>query len=227
LGTDTQRKELAQYLQGKEDKQKGLVELLKSAGVTAGLVDEEPKGNRFDLQEIDPFSFFCFIYKYGPDKRLQILQNIATELDLHYPEDELGVPSAQAQKVMMFPFKHHREEGEIKRLWEFFYSLLDGSFTNQMFQDTLNIYGAGIIKITEALFYVAAETYLPINGPTKPYLKVQSSDIPLFQVARFKVFEVERDDNIKLLPHCSSKHVSVLLIVRHKRNEVLIAAEMI
>ena len=74
-------KELTQYLADKENSQKELVELLTEAGVTAGLVDEDPKGNRFDLEEIDPFSFFCFIYKYGPEKRLQILQSIAKKLD--------------------------------------------------------------------------------------------------------------------------------------------------
>ncbi|WP_340104889.1 EVE domain-containing protein [Rhodohalobacter sp. 8-1] len=164
-------KDLAEYLQDKEDKQKELVDLLRQAGVTAGLVDEEPKGNRFDLEEIDPFSFFCFIYKYGPDKRLQILQNIASELDLHYPEDELGIPSAQAQKVMMFPFKDGRNNNEIENLWQFFYSALDDSITDEQFESILNQYGVGPVKITEALFYIDPENYFPIDGPTKPYLK--------------------------------------------------------
>ena len=164
-------KELAQYLKGKEDAQEELVELLREAGVDQGLVDEYAEGDRFDLEEIDPFSFFCFIYKYGPEKRLKVLQHLAEKLDLYYPEDESGIPSAQAQKVMMFPFKFHRKDDEIKRLWDFFYSVLDGTVTDQKFKDTLNIYGVGIVKITEALFYVDPETYLPINGPTKPYLK--------------------------------------------------------
>ena len=164
-------KELAQYLKNKEEDQEELVGLLREAGVDQGLVDEYPEGKRFDLEEIDPFSFFCFIYKYGPEKRLKVLQHLAEKLDLHYPEDESGIPSAQAQKVMMFPFKFHRNDDEIKRLWDFFDSVLDGTVTDQKFKDTLNIYGVGIVKITEALFYVDPETYLPINGPTKPYLK--------------------------------------------------------
>lgn len=164
-------KELAQYLKGKEDEQQELVELLREAGVTQGLVDEHPEGNRYELEEIDPFSFFCFIYKYGTKKRLKVLQLLAKKLNLHYPEDDFGIPSAQAQKVMMFPFKFQRKDDEIKRLWEFFYSVLDDNVTNKTFEDILNIYGVGIVKITEALFYVAPETYLPINGPTKPYLE--------------------------------------------------------
>jgi len=164
-------KDLVQYLKNMEGEQKKLVGLLQEAGVTAGLVDEEPKGNRFDLEEIDPFSFFCFIYKYGPDKRLKVLQNIAAKLDLHYPEDELGIPSAQAQKVMMFPFKDGRNNNEIENLWQLFYSSLNDSVTDEQFEEVLNQYGVGPVKITEALFYVAPQKYLPINGPTKPYLE--------------------------------------------------------
>ena len=164
-------KELAQYLADMEGQQKELIELLRECGVTAGLVDEDPKGNRFDLEEIDPFSFFCFIYKYGRDKRLQVLQSIAEKLDLHFPEDELGIPSAQAQKVMMYPFRYQRENDEIKKLWEFFHSVMEDSVGNESFMEVLKIYGVGKVKITETLFYVDPENYFPINGPSKPYLK--------------------------------------------------------
>jgi predicted RNA-binding protein with PUA-like domain len=164
-------KQLTQYLAEQENSQKKLIELLREAGVTAGLVDEDPKGNRFNLEEIDPFSFFCFIYKYGPENRLQILQSIAKKLKLNYPEDECGIPSAQAQKVMMFPFRHHRNDNEIEHLWQFFYSALDGSITDEQFENILNQYGVGPVKITEALFYIAPDRYMPINGPVKPWLK--------------------------------------------------------
>jgi len=69
--------ELTQYLTTMKNRQKELVDLLKSAGVTAGLVNEDLKGNRIDLEEIDLFSFYCFIYNYGSEKRVQILQSIA------------------------------------------------------------------------------------------------------------------------------------------------------
>ena len=69
-----------------KNRQKELVDLLKSAGVTAGLVDEVPIGDRIDLEEIDPFSFYCFNYKYGPKKRLQTLQFIAKKLDCTIPK---------------------------------------------------------------------------------------------------------------------------------------------
>jgi len=173
-------KELVQYLKDKEANQKELVKILKKAGVTAGLVDENPKGNRFELEEIDPFSFFCFIHKYGEERTLKILQDIAKILKLTAPEDVAGIPSAQAQKVMMFPFKHHRNENEIENLWRFFYSALDDSITDEQFENILKQYGVGPVKITEALFYIDPDRFMPINGPVKPWLKQELDVDPSF-----------------------------------------------
>ena len=80
----------------------------------------------------------------------------------------------------MFPFKHHRNENEIENLWQFFYSALDGSITDEQFEKILNQYGVGPVKITEALFYIAPERYMPINGPVKPWLKQKLGIDPSF-----------------------------------------------
>ncbi len=173
-------KELAQYLNEKKNDQKELVKLLKDSGVTAGLVDEDPKGNRIELEEIDPFSFYCFIYKYGPENRLQILQSIAEKLGLKYPEDEMGIPSAQAQKVMMFPFKYYRKHNEIENLWQFFFSALNDSITDDQFKALLGQYGVGPTKLTEALFYIRPDEYFPINGPAKSWLRGKLNIDPSF-----------------------------------------------
>jgi hypothetical protein len=163
-------KELVEYLKDKESEQKNLVGLLRNAGVT-GLHDEEEAGSRKELTEIDPFTFFCFIYKYGEKRRLEILQNVARELKLPVPEGESGIPSAQAQKVMMFPFAYDRNNNEIASLWKFFYDALTDSIDDFQYNELLNQYGVGPVKITEGLFYIDPEKYLPVNGPIKPYLK--------------------------------------------------------
>ncbi|WP_185957205.1 EVE domain-containing protein [Gracilimonas mengyeensis] len=172
-------KELVEYLKDKEDDQEVLIKLLSDAGIT-GLHDEEIKGTRKDLEEIDPFTFFCFINKY-PRRRIKILQNIADQLDITIPEDDLGVPSAQGQKVMMFPFSYDRKDNEISALWRFFFDALLDSIDDFQFSEILNQYGVGPVKITEALFYIDPENYFPINGPTKPYLRSVLEIEPTFE----------------------------------------------
>ena len=162
-------KEIVEYLSTKRNAQVELIELLKAVGIT-GFHDEDPKGHRIELKEIDPFTFFCYIYKYGSVKRLELLQKIAKKLKISIPTDELGIPSANAQKVCLFPFKYSRNSNEIDRLWSFFVSARNDSLTDDQFSDILTIKSTGLTKLTEALFNIIPEKYFPINRQSKPFL---------------------------------------------------------
>jgi len=163
-------KELTEFLRSKKNSQPELIQLLKSVGI-GPLNDKAEIGNHdIDLEEIDPFTFFCYIYKYGPKKRLGFLQKIAEKLNLTIPKGESGIPSAQAQKVWLFPYKYARNNNEINRLWNLFNKEQSGKITDHDFADALLISSTGKTKLTEALFYINPEKYLPINSPTRPYI---------------------------------------------------------
>jgi 5-methylcytosine-specific restriction enzyme B len=49
--------------------------------------------------------------------------------------------------------------------------VISNTISENDFQDVLEIRSTGKTKLTEALFYINPEKYLPINGPTKPYIK--------------------------------------------------------
>lgn len=187
--------EIANYLKEKKNKQTKLIEILKNAGVT-GFSDRDVNNIDIDLEVIDPFTFFCYIYKYGDSRRLQILQNISEQLNIHYPKDECGIPSSNAQKVWLFPYKELRVNNEIERLWSFFFQVLKDEINNNSFEDLLQIRGIARTKLTEALFNVNPQKYFPINGPTKPYLE------SVFSInTKFKNF----DDYKNILSQLQSK----------------------
>lgn len=163
-------KELVNYLSDKENDQKGLIEILRKVGITP-LNDEVIEGVKADLTEIDPFTFFCYIYKYGSERRLVFLQKIAEHLKLTIPTGEAGIPSANAQSVWLFPYKYLRTNNEISRLWTLFHAAIKNQVTDELFDDVLKIKNVARTKLTEALFNVNPERYLPINGATKPYLE--------------------------------------------------------
>ena len=163
-------KEIVKFLAKKKNNHKLLIDLLKKVGIT--MFNDKDASGVTELDEIDPFTFFCYIYKYGSQKRLEYLQKIAEELKiLPIPTDESGIPSANAQQVWLFPYKVQRNNDEISRLWNLFFSALDDNVTNEQFEDVLKIRSTGKTKLTEALFYINPEKYFPINGPAKPYLK--------------------------------------------------------
>ena len=162
---------ITQYLSTKENSQQDLIDMLKSVGI-GPFNDKAGSGEHdIELDEIDPFTFYCYIYKYGAKRRLKYLQDIATNLNIEKPSGESGIPSAQAQKVWLFPYKYERNNNEVSRLWHLFNKELKGEITDQDFSDALLIRSTGKTKLTEALFYINPEKYLPINGPTKPYIK--------------------------------------------------------
>ena len=162
--------EIVEYLRTQRNNQPHLVEILRKVGIN-GLHDENKIGERIDLKVIDPFTFFCFIYKYGSEKRLKVLQDIAKELKLTIPTDEFGIPSVNALMVCLFPYEGSRTNNEINRLWDFFESALNDTISDEKFEDILTIFGTGKSKITSCLFNILPEKHFPINGPTKPYLQ--------------------------------------------------------
>jgi len=162
--------QISDYLLTKEHNQIELITLLKKAGATI-FQDQEVEGQFVEMKEIDPFTFFCYIYKYGSDKRLSILQKIAKEIHVKAPTGESGVPSSNAQKVWLFPYKFNRNNNEIQRLWDFFKQVKSNNISNETFADILKIKNIGKTKLTEALFYVDPNRFLPINSPVLSYLK--------------------------------------------------------
>ena len=172
-------KDIVNYLKDKENNQKDLIKLLESAGIDP-FNDQNPENQVIRLEEIDPFTFFAYIYKYGSVKRLELLQIIAEKINAFHPLDENGIPSANPQRVWLFPYKYSRTSNEIARLWKFFFHALDNTITDELFEDILKIRNVAKTKITEGLFYIMPDRYFPINGPTKPFLQEKFGINPNF-----------------------------------------------
>ena len=110
-----------------------------------------------------------------------MLQAIAEKINSHYPYNAKGIPSANPQGVWFFPKKFERNDQEVTKLWDLFFNAIDNSITNEIFSDVVSIKNVAKSKITEGLFYVKPEHYLPINGPTKPFLKDKFGIDPDFE----------------------------------------------
>lgn len=172
-------KAVAAWLADYESRQPELVGILKEVGIDAGLDDKDETGNTISLQEIDPFTFFCMFTKYGVEKRKQLFAKLiqVAGLNVPPPSDFDGVPTANAMKVWMFPFKANRQDWMIPTLWKLF-----GQSRAELDPDTfaraLQVPGTGFAKLTEALFYVEPDRYFPIDGQTRPWLEEAGVSIP-------------------------------------------------
>jgi 5-methylcytosine-specific restriction protein B len=152
------------------DRQTELIDVLLRVGIN-GLHDETKPGKRKQLDVMDPFTFFCYIYKHRGTKRVEVLQKVAKEMNVFVPDDDSGIPAVNALSTCMFPYEYQRNDNEINRLWDYFEHLLQDQVTDAEFISILEIRGISFAKITEGMFNIFPEKYLPINGPTKAYLK--------------------------------------------------------
>ncbi len=171
-------KAIADWLSGYEDRQPELIQILRDIGVDKGLDDKLPDDSRAPLSEIDPFSFFAVLMKYGPDKRRILVSNLLQHANIEVtpPLEFDGVPSAQPLKVWLFPYARVRTNDMIPKLWKLFRQARELGIDGELFDAALDIPGTGFAKLTECLFYVAPEHYFPVDKQTHPWLAARGAE---------------------------------------------------
>lgn len=179
-------REITLWLLSQRNKQKFLIDILKSIGIegfrdfkensTSGVIEE------FELDEIDPFSFFAYLNKFKLDtKRVEVLQKLHSKLKLKCvsPTDVLGLPTSNPLKVRLFPFKYLRKNQEIENLWQLFEQTVKQDIKNNLFETVLKIKGVGKGKLSISLFYTNPELYVSLDSRSINYfhgLKIKQTN---------------------------------------------------
>ena len=170
--------QLAKYVLPYEHRQPELIAILEHIGITH-FNDQDTDGSTIPLTEIDGLSFFCYLNKYGDQKRLQFLQALCRNWNINpLPEDVAGLPNVNPQKVWLFPVKRLRINNEIQRLWAFYKALVQDAVTTELFDDVLRINGVGKAKLTELMFMLQPNSYLCLNRSVKAFL--QEAHLPTY-----------------------------------------------
>jgi hypothetical protein len=166
-------------LSGFESDQRQLVAWLKEAGIEAGITDRDAT-REFQLDEIDPFTFFGMIMKFGLAKRAEVFEKLLPlmDIDVEPPTGESGLPSAQAQKVWLFAYKMGRDPDDIPCLWRLFNEARAGAVSAETFDRALDIKQSGMAKLTQYMFYCFPDQFLPIDSQTTPFLKSHGVALP-------------------------------------------------
>ncbi len=155
-----------------EERQTELIDILNKAGVEKGFEDTDKDREKFRLREIDPFSAWALILKYGDIRKIEILSRLKSVLDLtnKVPDSFSGVPSVHAQQAWFFPYSYERPEDQIPMLWELFKQTIVGKVDGGLFKKILDYKLVAVAKITGGMFCANPSKYLPINLQTRPFL---------------------------------------------------------
>ncbi len=173
--------ELAKKLLEYRNHRHELIEILSDAkkqGLKVIMLqDENPKGNKIPLEDIDPFTFFASFNKGSKaDEVAKILQYMKDRFELKsdIPKDYSGIPTMIPMNTWFFSYAYMRGKDDIDNLWE----LAEAAITknvreidSDIFEKCLKIKGSNIGNITMGLFWFCPDKYLALDSKNRAFLK--------------------------------------------------------
>lgn len=173
--------EIAKKVLEYEDKQDVLIAILREMrdkGMKViQLLDEDVNGNKFDLDEIDPFTFFASFNRGITDEnRKAILAEIKQYwmLKSEVPSDFNGIPVVNLQQSWFFLWAANRKPTDIPNLWQFARETIiqtPETFNRELFDICLDISLVGVGKLTMGMFWFNPYRYISFDGVMRSYLE--------------------------------------------------------
>jgi 5-methylcytosine-specific restriction enzyme B len=189
---------IAEKLLNYRNNHQSLIDLLKNAGIDK-FDDEAIEGTKTSLTEIDPLTFFSYIYKHSAVNNKRFLRKICENLNIDSDiKDICGVPSVMAQNVWLFPYKYERVNNEIERLWNFFEKLLSNTIINQDYQDVLHIKSVGRSKLLDSMFRIKPFEYLCFNSLVNPYLIKKGIEPNFNSFSEMQALQIKIQSELKI-----------------------------
>ena len=159
--------------------------------------DDVPQLLRYGLHNVDPFSFIYTLATNcdGGPSRTRVVQSVTKffELEAKLPVD--------LDEAFYFPqglrlntlFHGDGGEGNPTLLWELFRDALRGieNVRADIFRDALKIPNVGVKKLTQAMFLIDGETFMPYDDSTRPLLEGGSPVTPDWSRYRQAIEELQ------------------------------------
>jgi 5-methylcytosine-specific restriction protein B len=194
--------ELASKLLSLRNDQLGIIQRLINSGITVGFNDIDRNEQTIQLREIDPFTVFASITKFGIEKVLEIMPSIIKNFDLKssVPKDAVGIPKTFPQNVWYFSYEKDRDPQVVPSLWNLFEQAMKGEMNESLFLHVLKFPGVGISKLTGGLYKAQPDKYLTIDRNTVSYLRNLgvSTEIRTLQDYNNTINEARAKTNMRL-----------------------------
>ena len=144
--------------------------LLREAGISVNHDENE------ELEVMDPFTFFSMILKHKTESRVEeLLAFIGKKLGIteSAPATLLGVPWSEPRSAWFFAYRSKRKPEDLPTLWALARQAVDGNLDAATFKNALAIRMVGVPRLTQGLFWLNPDAFLPLNGIVVPYLDEQ------------------------------------------------------
>lgn len=176
--------EFSKKLLDYKDKRSELVKLVKDAFNEIQDLPLPKLEQNNDIEDIDPFTIFALFNKQSQtqDNKVKIIKAFSNRLGISsniIPNSFIGIPCVFNKTATFYLFKNERSTNDINLLWDLYSSALrfssDPSHENNeqfksIFDEVINMKGNGTSKLTMALYWIAPEVFLSLDGRNQWYL---------------------------------------------------------
>ena len=140
--------------------------------------NEKPALLEYGDENIDPFSFIYFLAsKNTKRQREPVYNSVHKVFEIESPLPDTGIDDCYIFPVPTFKMLFHDgKEFHPDWLWDLFWQAVgnEPQIVHDDFQKVLKIKGVGVAKLTQTLFLINPEYFLPIDDTTKAIPALQS-----------------------------------------------------
>lgn len=198
--------EIAHKILEFEHNQLALIALIRemNESIPTGLKlnDKDAAGNRFELQEIDPFTFFANFNRPIKDSTRQAILEILKSkwgLSAGVPSDFDGVPLVNPQSSWFFAYQPERTPEDVPLLWRLAHETMEktpDSFDQAIFSQCLQIKEVGLAKLTSGMFWLRPDAYLAADSRNLQFFNTRG--IALYDKSAASYFQYVSEVRAKL-----------------------------
>lgn len=149
---------------------------MHAAGLKAtSITDEDAAGKRFQLKEIDPFSFLAnFNRKLRDDNRQALWKALKDEWQLksEVPQDFDGLPTANPMSSWIIPYAKDRSPDHVPLLWKFFEHIMlvaPESLDAILMQECLDHPQVGLTMLTMGMFWSCPKKWIATDSKNRKF----------------------------------------------------------
>jgi len=168
-------------LEGRQDELVTILKQMREQGLPViPLKDKGPKDEEFDLQEIDPFSFFAsFNRGQRDDNRQAIIGELKRQWNLQseIPSDFDGIPLVHPMQSWFLLYAMNRDTDDIPNLWRLARETVEKKpeeFDRQLLDVCLSVRLGSLYKLTMGMFWLNPHDYLAIDQRNRRFFEQHS-----------------------------------------------------
>lgn len=174
-------KELAQKLLEYKDNRQALLDFIYNEipeGYRTYFHDKDGEPNT----DVDPYTVFAMFNRKIVDKqRLEICGHFKERFAVTapLPKDFKGIPIWNNMHSQLFGFRDKRGEKDVENIWNLFEATMIGQDWKPFFDVVENQYMAGAAMVTQGMYWIRPDDFLPLDQNTVKYVTGFGVKVPI------------------------------------------------